>query len=365
MTRRWTIAATLVAWGCGGGGEGRSETTVASVGESGITIGDDAGTAGETAADDAADTADDALDDDGIAFDTPGGGSAEGGEMMGCQRVDFLFVIDSSVSMDDNQAALIASFPGFIDAIRDTLPEGSDYHIMVADTDDRSRCTPENCADPANADVSDVQDLCINDGEGGHACTAMFTACDTTFGAGVVHPAGELSSNQVCEIAGGNRYMTEAEPDLNATFACVAQVGTAGHPSERPMDALVAAMADGINGPGGCNEGFLRDDALLVVTFISDDPNVEDAGTPQDWYDAVVAAKNGDPTSVVVLGMIPAFDGCRPDDKPEAGAHWAEFVAMWGAQGSSASVCELDYSPFFAGAIGIIDEACENFQPPG
>jgi hypothetical protein len=193
----------------------------------------------------------------------------------------------------------------------------------------------------------------------------MFTACDTTMGAGVVHPAGALSTNGECTIAGGNRYLTDQEPDLDGTFACIAQVGTAGHPSERPMDAMVAAVSEPLNQAGGCNAGFLREDALLVVTFISDDPNVEDAGTPQAWYDAVVAAKGDEPSSVVVLGIIPAFAGCAPEDKPEAGVHWAEFVSMWGDQGSSGSVCELDYAPFFANAIGIIDEACDNFVPPG
>jgi hypothetical protein len=358
---RFSIAVGLVAAaGCGSEGGGRGDGNASA--SASISVGSlEDGTAGdETESLDG--TADESAGDE-LKFDTPGGATAEGGEEMGCDKVDFLFVIDDSVSMDDNQAALIASFPGFIDAIRDTVEAGSDYHIMVVDTDDRGRCTPENCADPENGDVPQVQELCLDDG--GHACTAMFTACDTTMGAGVVHPAGALSTNGECTIAGGNRYLTDQEPDLDGTFACIAQVGTAGHPSERPMDAMVAAVSEPLNQAGGCNAGFLREDALLVVTFISDDPNVEDAGTPQAWYDAVVAAKGDEPSSVVVLGIIPAFAGCAPEDKPEAGVHWAEFVSMWGDQGSSGSVCELDYAPFFANAIGIIDEACDNFVPPG
>ena len=63
--------------------------------------------------------------------------------------------------------------------------------------------------------------------------------------------------------------------------------------------------------PGACDAGFLRDDAILVVTFISDDilmPGVDDdastVGSPQQWYDAVVAAKNGRPDDVVMLGIV-------------------------------------------------------------
>ncbi len=130
------------------------------------------------------------------------------------------------------------------------------------------------------------------------------------------------------------------------------------------MDSLVAAMGTDLNGPGGCNEGFLRDDAILVVTFISDDPNYEDAGDAQSWYDAVVAAKGGNADAVVVLGLTPNFDGCQNGSGPPKGAHWSEFVALWGDKGLEASVCNLDYAPFFEQAVSIIDDTCDEFEPP-
>jgi hypothetical protein len=298
-----------------------------------------------------------AVDDDepGTA-DDPGemglGGSLndDGSEEEGCTKVDFLFVIDNSVSMRDQQAALIASFPGFINTIQSTVAAKSDYHVMVADTDDWGRCTSSNCASGAMS----ADSLCVAPA-GGYACNTTFDTCDKTIGSGVVHPAGDGATNAPCTIYGGNRYMIEGEPDLVGTFACVAQVGLAGHPAERPMDSLVAAMGSDLNGAAGCNDGFLRDDAILVVTFISDDPNYEDAGVPQDWYDAVVAAKGGNADAVVVLGLIP---------DPPKGAHWSEFVALWGDHGLEASVKSLDYAPFFAQAVDIIDETCDGFTPP-
>jgi hypothetical protein len=78
----------------------------------------------------------------------------------------------------------------------------------------------------------------------------------------------------------------------------------------------------------------------------------------------VVAAKNDDPAAVVVLGLIPSFAGCMPDGDPD-GAHWAEFVGLFGMNGLTGSVCEPDYTPFFEMAIGIIDTACDEFMPPG
>ena len=80
---------------------------------------------------------------------------------------EVVFVVDNSVSMSDQQAALIASFPGFIQTIQNTLSATSDYHILVADTDDEGRCTAANCQSGAlSADT-----LC--DEAGGYACTII------------------------------------------------------------------------------------------------------------------------------------------------------------------------------------------------
>lgn len=281
----------------------------------------------------------------------------------GCSKVDFLFVIDNSVSMADQQEALTASFPGFIEAIETTLEVGQDFHVMVVDTDAHTRCSPANCADPAGADVSEVEELCVQPAAG-YACNqANFGPCDSTMGAGVVHPAGDGASNQPCNFASGRRYMDATEPDLGSAFACAGRVGLAGWPRETPMDALVAALSPEINAPGGCNEGFLRDDAILVVTFISDDPHYVDSGMPMDWYQAAVDAKGGDPAAIVVLGLIPAFEGCGPANRPDKGRHWADFVALFGARGATASVCNLDYASFFAQSVSLIDETCDSFVP--
>jgi hypothetical protein len=88
-----------------------------------------------------------------------------------------------------------------------------------------------------------------------------------------VFPAGTFSSNKLCPIDVQRRYMVKGEPNLEDTFACVAQVGVSGH--GRLGQALTAAMQKGINDPGGCNPGFLRKDALLMVTLIS---NIGDRG---------------------------------------------------------------------------------------
>ena len=102
------------------------------------------------------------------------------GEPEGCKKVDFLFVIDNSVSMQGEQNALKAAFPAFIDTIEQTLPT-SDYHIMVADTDAEGRCSPNTCNHSTCKAAKS------------YACKDIFVKCDSVRGAGVDHPAGEAA----------------------------------------------------------------------------------------------------------------------------------------------------------------------------
>jgi hypothetical protein len=348
--RAWALVASglLVAAGCGGEG-GRADTSSAS----GIaSLGDGTGT-GELTGDVSGLGSDTALD--GVTLTAADDGPIPDG---GCRAVDFLFVIDNSVSMEGEQTALVGAFPGFMAAIQSTLAADSDYHIMVVDTDEWGRC---NTANPWSG-ISPGHATC-ND----YIQQTVFEECDRTLGAGVVHPAGEYASNTLCTLQGGRRYIQPGEPDLGAAFGCIAQVGVAGHSAERPMDAMIAALAPAINGAGGCNEGFLRNDALLVVTFMSDDPNYEDALTPAEWYDAVVAAKLGDPNAIVMLGLTPHWDGCQANNDGPRGEHWAELIAMFGERGLHGNVCSTaeDYVDFFQAAVSTIDQACNEYVPPG
>lgn len=301
----------------------------------------------------------------GVGGDSPGAGGSGGGLVIGsggaagggsttgsgCQKVDFLFVVDNSASMQDNQAQLVAAFPGFISAIQTTVNAGNDIHILVTDTDAWGRC---NTANPWNG-MDPSSNLCDS-----YVKTTSFEECDRTWGAGVVHPAGKYASDKLCSFPAGRRWLQGSDTDISGTFACAAQVGVAGHPKERPMDSMVAALAPAINTPGGCNDGFLRDDALLVVTFISDDPNYEDSGTPKEWYDAVVAAKLGDPKGVVVVGFTPV--GCSGGGGTK-GAHWSEFVSMF-PNHLEAQVCSGDYVSTFTQAVQLIDSSCDTYIPP-
>ena len=127
------------------------------------------------------------------------------------------------------------------------------------------------------------------------------------------------------------------------------------------MSAMVKALSPELAQPGGCSDGFLREDALLVVTILSDDPetvDIDDAlvGDPTLWYDAVVGAKN-DPSEVVVIGIIPNGSRCQTTDR------FVQFVELFGDQGQIGEVCSGDYTPTFTRAVTAISQACGEFSP--
>lgn len=369
MARRVTSAgaALLVAAACStaseGGGEGMTLGGITTVDSAATLGGGTSGSGGSTTGgpgpSDPDGTADGATE--GFMFDVGGdGGTAETGTVEGCQKIDFLFAIDNSGSMYDKQQRLLDAFPGFIDAIRNDV-QGQDHHIMVVDSDERP--TVGYCEVPG----------CPMTFCDGYACQSWDSLglgpCDETLGAGVVAPHGGSASNMDCGFPPSRRFLTDADADLDAKFACAAQVGQSGNGSELPITAAVTALSDELQMPGACNEGFLRDDAVLVLTFISDDPPsaaLDDAtiGVAQDWYDALVAAKGGNADAIVVAGLMLYDDtSCHAFNVPTP--PFIELVDLFGDHGVKASVCELDYAAVFAEAVAIIDETCDDFGPAG
>lgn len=313
--------------------------------------------------DDDTDTADEGNDDGQIKLDTVGddegrSSADDGGGEQGCKAIDFLFVIDNSGSMGDNQSNLVSSFPGFIQKIQATVADVDSYHIMVVKTDEKwNDCTVECSFFPGLCQFGNI-----------NGCDGAPSVCDNTLGAGVNFPIGNDASNQYCNLTGGQRFITPSEPfDLLANrFTCIAKVGTDGSGSERQIESLSAALNPAINGPGGCNSGFLRDDAVLVITIITDEEDSHSPGTPAAWIEHVVAQKGGDSSGIVVLGLINDTDAVSPvcGTESQDPAKIREFVEGFPNR-ILGSVCEANYAPFFDQAVDLIDTTCDEFDPIG
>jgi hypothetical protein len=289
-----------------------------------------------------------------------------GGE-PGCKKVDFLFIIDNSGSMRDEQNQLVAAFPAFIQAIQANV-EGQDHHIMVIDSDTNPAWLCEEFLDGGHCAGNNIQPDCT-----GYPCGSVdnLEACDTTLGAGVIQPYGGYASNMACGFPNGRRFLTDADADLTGKFACAAKVGTSGSGDELPLTAMVAAVGDDLAQPQACNENFLRDDAILVVTLVSDDlqsmyaPNDDaSAGDPMVWYDGLVAAKNDNANAITVIGLV-ATDNVQCVFPMEECTRFVDFVELFGDKGVLSSVCDDDYADVFAEAVGVIDTTCDEFEPEG
>ncbi len=289
--------------------------------------------------------------------------SSSSGDIVpeGCQgKIDLVFLISQGLWMSKSQKQLIEAFPGIIETIESRF-EDFDFHIMVVDSHSgwgRDHCT-QACPDLS---CKIGEPCCLYSQPQGEVCCEVpdypcatlnaMTQCDQTAGAGSVFPSGMFATNAPCKIADGRRYLTRDEPDLDGTFACVAQVGTVA--INNLAENLVASLQPEINGPGGCNEGFLREDALLMITIIEPGNDDDSPGTPEEWADAVIAAKNGDPNAVVVLQL--GNPACPDGDAV------CQFTKLF-PNHMRGDRTDPDFTGQFLEATTLVEAACEQLIP--
>jgi hypothetical protein len=279
----------------------------------------------------------------------------------GCEgKIDFLFAISAGGNMVNDQERLLTSFPGFIDAIEDQFTD-FDVHLLVANPSHKPGWSMNDCS------------LCMNDCDPQAFppfCGATLTPCDKKIGAGVTYPAGPNASNQRCELAGGRRYIVSGEQDMKDAFACVAQVGSGG--GTATAEAMVSALQPAINDPDNefaCNGGFLREDALLVVTIIQDTYDEQSLGTVDEWIEALRAAKQYDDDAFMVLVLTTDVDVgyqqlCLPNQF-NTEKNRLRLLAEGVDHGFVGSICEDNYAPFFAEHVSHLVDLCDDFVAPG
>lgn len=356
--RSVALAAAVLA-GCGDNHVSGLSTgpgvTYASSGSGGSTSGSSSSSGGDAEDSDAASSS-----STGDTHDIPDFGDVQ---PPGCKgKIDFLFLISSLGTMTTEQEQLLASLPGFLNTITATFPD-FDTHIMVANTTGKWAgwvCEqPELCGQNGTCGPKAEDYVC------GPDTWQTVTKCDETLGSGLTFNAGGNATNKRCELDEGHRYITlPGEPDPAAAFDCIARVGTSGDDPQMG-DALVAAVSPKLNAPEGCNAGFLRPDALLVVTMITDVEDDQSKMKPADWYHAVVAAK-GSTASVVMLAILSQFHqdepppGCGYDVDGKQRLRDLINLFPYHAEGDT---CAPTYVPFFEQAVSLVGEACDSFIP--
>lgn len=321
------LGALLLACNAGGSDDGFDFSTDSmgpvggtSTGATGEGTGD-SGTAAQTSAD--------SQDDTGGSSD--GGSESSTGDLPPaepCTAVDILFVVDNSEPMLEEQIRLRATALAFVQQVQMSIPTLlSDLHIGVLTTDD---------------------DL-------------------------FVQPSGE----GCMAYEGGNTWMLSSSMVLGTELECALTVGVAGSPNERPMDMLLGSLSDENLVPGGFHNGFLREDALLVVVVVTneeDDFEIDtswgSAGDPPDWVSTLADRKGGYPNNVVVVSLLgtPKPNAC-PDfqwdgtDGAQESPRLIEFTESF-PQGTVGDICEQEYATFMLGAVPNVTAACAGYIPP-
>ena len=351
--RRWKLPwvglAVAMTVSCDGD-EGRASgggiptgVTIGSAASDSDTSGPgDGSTSSNMSGTDTGDTVDPSADatgeDDDPKFDLGAAPDVNQEQPDECTKVDILFAIDNSGSMGDEQDNLIAAFPGFVAGIQDALQFADSYHIGVVTSDS------------------------YNHNEGG--CQGV--------GDLVTQTGGSDSSNAVCgPFTSGFRWFDNTEPDLAATFQCAAQVGTDGSGDEEQVHGVLRATDAERNVAGACNDGFLRDDALLVVVLITDEEDEEDCdpffgcdgGTPagpNEWFTRLVTNKCNIETNIVMLTLV----GLPGSSCADHASRILDFGSRF-TNHAAGEICAGNYAEFFTEAISEIDTACQDFTPPG
>lgn len=148
--------------------------------------------------------------------------------------VDVLWVIDNSLSMADEQAEVADKFSQFISGIESSQ---LDFHIGVVTTDMES-------------------------------------------------PAGRG------QLIGDPPYLTNETKDYEALFAERVQVGVDGSDREKGIDAAITALTEPLR--SGSNAGFLREDAILSIIYVSDENDCTDRGALDTYGDALSCYEHSD-----------------------------------------------------------------------
>ncbi|MBT8491728.1 MAG: hypothetical protein KJO07_01600 [Deltaproteobacteria bacterium] len=242
-----------------------------------------------------------------------------------CAKIDFLFVVDDSYSMYEEQSNLAQNFPKFLEIIDNYINSAGsflDYRLAVTTTGVN---TAEN-----NSSGMD----------------GAFRA-----GCGLEVP-----------------YVQRTDFDVADTFACRAAVGVDGPAVEMPVLATELALSERI--VDGTNGDFLRDDALLAVIILTDeddcasyDGELADGECHASMDDAVAFFDNlkGE-RSKWALSVIAGETDCTSTfGSADEAVRLKELVNKTGQNGVFNSICEGDLTPALTESIDTFSAACENF----
>lgn len=279
----------------------------------------------------------DTLVTDDAGRDAGGGANGADGDAaapvpaLGCDKMDILFVIDNSGSMQQEQANLAQNFPKFIEVLNAFNDGALDYRVGVTTT----------------SFPTEILGITLTSGEEGALLKSD----------GMTRP-----------------WLERTDPKVTETFTSLATVGVMGSGQEQQLRAAQAAVTARVE--DGANASFLREDALLALVFLTD----EDDGSFGDSMGSGFPGLPGSETPIA--DFIASFDETKGNRKRWATAVIAgdtapmctsqfgdatyatrllDFVSQTGPNAVFSSICAGDLSGSLEDALDTFGLACDNF----
>jgi hypothetical protein len=213
--------------------------------------------------------------DGGYSSGDMSGGGGGGGDMSGGgghsvsfsigqnlrNKLDLLFMVDNSNSMEAMDAELRMRFPTFLSVLTSLAQAGTlaDLHIGVVTSDyGAGLLGAPGCQPSPGGQQGKLQAIGTNAAAG---CQAPVGAnfIQYQFGANGTDGPNNLPAGQ----------------DLTKTFQCMASVGSTGCGFEHQLESVYAALHNNLPE----NVGFVRSDAILAVIFVT---NEDDSSASPD-----------------------------------------------------------------------------------
>lgn len=209
------------------------------------------------------------------------GVEACGAAIGSCDKLDVLVVLDNSGSITEDEFPKLIADTDFVDVLLPAITdEPCDVQVGVTTTTEAPDFQPEECASLGALNRGGaLADECWDEGTPPYFST------------------GDDPGGLLCAIVPGSKY------DSN----------------ERQMGAMLDAVSPPLTDDGGCNEGFLRDDAKLLLILITDEDDDDDSedpneapgrtgsmGDPDEWFERIQQVK--DLEDIGFLALVPTTE---------------------------------------------------------
>jgi len=271
------------------------------------------------------------------------------------RAVDILFVIDNSGSMGVEQGTLAANFPAFIDVL-EAQQFGASYRIGITTTDAQGTLRVSSCRERLFEFVfDDFAGTFIDEQEAGCLASCAHETVSTTpsevatDGVSVPRPWIEKTVGRT-NLAGG---ITIAD-----AMRCAGPQGINGSGFEAPLESMYDVLE-----AEGNSLGFVRDEALLAVVFVTDETDcsmpsenaellLSDAGKAL-WTDPEAPTSGACwKAGTTCTGGPGIYDECHPVDKGIDGQPTDDDPILYPVQRYVDAVTELSSAKAARGGTG-------------